>query len=233
VERIEDHVIFEDQKAFAEHLKRRTEKFEDLADQIRNRTELEDASRVFPNVLRCIARQLRILGASSSLPIEAAAAACRTVFEVYVRTKLMTEKPELIRSFWVERVFEEISLLDAFKRLADNETQASALAPINSRVEEIKNYIKKWNLAKPTTESTFKFAEAAGMSEEYKALYGFYSKYTHGSAWLVNTQDSERDGEGYRTIFSVQTQLYAEATLESIQRYVAERSKTASPDARS
>lgn len=185
MEPIKDHVIFQDHKAFAEHLKRRIDKFEALADQIRNRTELEDAARVFPNVLRCIARQLRILETSSSLPIEAAAAACRTVFEVYVRTKLMTEKPELIRSFWVERVFEEISLLDAFKRLADNETQASVLAPINSRIEEIKSYIKKWNLAKPTTESTFKITKAVGMSEEYKALYGFYSKYTHGSVVLA------------------------------------------------
>lgn len=225
MKKIRDHVVFGDSNELSKHISQRIGQFEAFANQLWNNTHLEEGARVFPNILHCVIRQLQILEASPKLPLEAAAGACRTVFEVYVRTKLMTERPQLIREFWVERAFEEISLLEAFKRLAHQETPASHLSVIDSRVSEIRAYISKWKLQKPSVESTFKLAESAGLSEEYKALYGFYSKYTHGSAWLVNAGDAERDGEGYRMIFTTQTQFYAEAAFECIRRYAMSNAK--------
>lgn len=225
MKRIKDHVVFGDSSNLSKHLTQRIDGFESLAKNLWNNKYLDEDARVFPNVIRCIIRQLQILEASPRLPLESAAGACRTTFEVYVRTKLMTERPQLISEFWVERIFEEISLLEAFKRLAHQETPASTISLIDSRIKEIKAYISKWKLQKPSVESTFKQAESAGLSEEYKALYGFYSKYTHGSAWLVNARDAERDGDGYRIIFTTQTQLYAEATIECIRGYVDKKSK--------
>ena len=221
--RVRDHVKFGTPKDVSAHLLDACSRFEHLADQIWGKTRLEEAARIFPNMLRCIVRQLRILDASEQIPIEAAAAACRTVFELNVRTRLMTAHPDRIKEFWVERVFEEISLLEAFKRLSDPDTSGETLKPVDHRIQELRRYLSKWKLAKPATESLFKMAELAGVAEEYKALYGFYSKYTHGTAWLVNARDGERDGEGYRTILLVQTQLYAFDTYKRIEDFVRER----------
>jgi hypothetical protein len=83
------------------------------------------------------------------------------------------------------------------RRLADEDTDASHLRSIDSRIEEIQRIIAKRKISKPESQSTFQLAVAAGAEEEYKSLYGFYSKYTHGSAWLVKaTFEGEGDDEG-------------------------------------
>jgi hypothetical protein len=225
--RVRDYVNFGTPSDVSAHLVEVCGRFEHLANDIWTKTHLQEAARVFPNMLRCIARQLRILGASMDLPIEVAAGACRTVFELNVRTRLMTAHPDRIREFWVERVFEEISLIEAFKRLCDSGTSERTLKALNDRIEELRGYATKWKLVKPSVESSFKMAELAGEADEYKALYGFYSKYTHGTAWLVNAKDGERDGEGYRTIFLVQTQLYAFDAYKRIEDFVHESEQQA------
>lgn len=88
-------------------------------------------------------------------------------------------------------------------------------------------YASKWKLAKPTVESSFKMAELAGVADEYKALYGFYSKFTHGTAWLVNAKDAERDGEGYRNIFFVRAQFYALDAYKRIEEFAYENEQPA------
>lgn len=136
--RVRDYVEFGTPGDVSAHLVEACARFERLADQIWTMTHLQEAARVFPNMLRCIARQLRILGASMDLPIEVAAAACRTVFELNLRTRLMTAHPDRVREFWVERVFEEISLIQAFKRLSDSGTSEQTLKPLNDRIEELR-----------------------------------------------------------------------------------------------
>lgn len=51
------------------------------------------------------------------------AGACRTVFEINLRVRLMTRIPELIREFQVECVFEEIELIKAIRRLPEADTR--------------------------------------------------------------------------------------------------------------
>lgn len=221
--RVRDYVTIGTTEDVSVHLAETRARFEALADSIWNKTHLQEAARVLPNVLNCIARQLRILESSMTLPIEVAASVCRTVFELNIRTRVMTANPSRIKEFWAERVFEEISLLEAFKRLSDSETPERSLQVVNERVDDLRRYAVKWALTKPTVESTFKLAELAGAAEEYKALYGFYSKYTHGTAWLVNSKESERDGEAYRTIFHVQTQLYAVDAYKRIEDFVLQQ----------
>lgn len=97
--------------------------------------------------------------------------------------------------------------------------------PLNDRISELKNYINKYKLTKPTFKSTVQMAELAGVADEYRALYGFYSKYTHGTAWLVNSKDDERDGQGYRNIFLVMTQIYAYDAYKRIEDFVHSRER--------
>jgi hypothetical protein len=224
MKRVRDYVKFGSPKDLSVHLKNKIAEFESEATRIWSLSYLDEACRVFPNVLRCIARQLRLLEGSSNLPVEAAAGACRIVFELNLRVRLMMQKPEFIRTFLAERLFEEISLLNAIRRLADKDTDPSHLKSIDSRIEEIQRYIAKHKVSKPEPQSTFHLAEATGLEEEYKSLYGFYSKYTHASSWLVNaTFEGEGGDEGNRNIFQIQTQLYAFESLKRIQDFVLEK----------
>ncbi len=227
MEKLRNRVRFVPIEDLPKALTEAAESFEKRAEELWSKIELQEAARVFPNILRTIGRQLRILAGSIKLPIEVAAGACRTVFEINIRVRLITQDPKLIKEFWVERVFEEVSLLKSFKRLADCDADPSVLKPIDSRIEELTQYIQKWQLSKPTVDSIVKQAEMAGCVEEYKSLYGFYSKYTHGSAWLINSKEEERDGEGYRNILAVQTQLYAYDSLGRIDDFVEHRQKEA------
>lgn len=120
--RIRDVIVVTAPENVPKFLKQKCTQFETLAAQVWEKTFLGEAARVFPNMLRCIARQLRILRASFDLPIEVAASVCRNVFELNIRTKLMTAHPERIREFWIERVFEEISIIEAFMRLSQPDT---------------------------------------------------------------------------------------------------------------
>jgi len=219
MKKISDHVKIGSIEEMQKTLNNSLNEYELFAKVLWESHFLEEGARVFPNIIRCINRQLNILKVSPSLPLEVADGACRTVFEVYIRTKLITDQPELIRDFFIERVFEEISILKSFKRLAHEETPSSVIGVLDSRLKEIGDYISKYQLKKPQVLSSFKLAEAAELDDEYKTLYGFYSKYTHGSAWLVNAKDEERDGDGYRIIFTAQTQVYAESTVQHIREY--------------
>lgn len=219
-EKLRDHVAFGTPDEVSAYLSQACADFERLAAEVWKKVHLQDAARILPNLLRCIARQLQILNSSSTLPIEVAAGACRTVFELNIRTRLIAQEPQLMREFWSERVFEQISLIEAFKRLTHAETSPETLKPLNDRVDELRRHAAKGNLKKPSTESTFKMAERVGLGDEYKALYGFYSKYTHGTAWLVNSQDADRDGPGYRTTLLVHTQVYAFDAKQRIEKLV-------------
>ena len=124
---------------------------------------------------------------------------------------------------YVERAYDEKALAAAFLRLTSEHTPTTDRAPIEARVAEIDEYIARNSLAKPATAtlSQFKLAEEAGLAEEYKSLYNFYSKYTHASSWLVNAKPEDRNGDGYRNILRTMTQVYVGAVEESVSRTVS------------
>jgi hypothetical protein len=220
MQKIGDHVQFREPHELAQHLHNTAQSFDTEAKRIWQMRQLGDACRVLPNVLRCTARQLRILAASAGLPIEVAAGACRTVFEVNLRLRLVATSSANLQDFQVERVFDELGFLSAFKGLANSSQPPSGLALIESRIKDIQCFIKKRNLVKPRRQTVLDRAKAVGLEREYQTLYGFYSKYVHGSAWLVNAADEERDGEDYRNIFTILAQRYAADTFECVCEYV-------------
>lgn len=80
--RIKDVVIDGKPEDLFAALQKQIDLLECKAAEVWARTELGDVCRVFPGLLRCTARQLRILKGSGTLPIEVTAGACRTTFEV-------------------------------------------------------------------------------------------------------------------------------------------------------
>lgn len=221
--RIEDHVQYGDQASVSGRLKDRIAELELLAIALLERKALGQGANALSGFVRCAARQLQILEASPALPIEVAAGACRTAFELYVRTKLAEVRPEALLEFWVERIYDEKSLAAAFLRLTHDNTPASDREPMETRILELEAYIERNHLSSPSEESrsVAKLAKAAGLMEEYKALYNFYSKYTHASSWLVNAKEHDRDGAGYRAVLSTMTQVYVSQTVYCVEQLAA------------
>jgi len=223
--RVRDYVQHSSHEKLSAHIEQKCKEFELLAETIWNKTHLGDACRVLPNMLSCIARQLRILNASMNLPIEVAAGACRTVFELNLRTRFMISHLDYIREFAAERAFEEISITKSFIKLIHEDTPNEFIKPLEERIEEIKRITNKWKMEKPKGKSTKELAKDADLVTEYETLYNFYSKYTHGSAWLVNSSNEQRDGEPFRNIFFVKTQIYAFDSYKRIEDFVREHEK--------
>ena len=222
--RIRDHMQFGDDDAARQGLQARRAQLESSAARLlEQRASLGIGAVVLSNILRCAAGQLQILEVGWSLPLEVAAGACRTAFELCIRAKLAEANPVALRDFYVERAYDEKALAAAFLRLTSEHTPTTDRAPIEARVAEIDEYIARNSLAKPSTAtlSQFKLAEEAGLAEEYKSLYNFYSKYTHASSWLVNAKPEDRNGDGYRNILRTMTQVYVGAVEKSVSRTVA------------
>lgn len=224
MEHIRDHIRHVDESAVQEALQARRAQLERSAEQLLEQRELLGIGAVvLSNILRCAAGQLYILEVGWSLPLEISAGACRTAFELYVRTKLAEANPAALRDFYVERAYDEKSLAAAFLRLTGEHTPASDREPIEARIAEVDGYIARNGLSKPATASAsqFKLAKDAGLADEYKSLYNFYSKYTHASSWLVNTKPEDRNGEGYRAILRTMAQVYVGATEAAVTRIAA------------
>jgi hypothetical protein len=202
---------------YAAHVEDVCAKCEVLANSLGRKTSLGEAARVLPNLLRCVARQLRISVAAIDLPIEVAAGCCRTVYELNLCVRLLTNDPSQIQSLSVERVFDEIDMLNGLMKLAEEGNPA--VAGIEQRLQVLLEFVDKWKLKKPARAHVATMAKLAHVPDEHDALYRFYSKYVHGSAWLVNASDEERDGEAFRKVFQVQTQKYAFNSYERIYQF--------------
>ena len=158
---LEDNMQFGDAEAVSTHLKKRVVELEDLANHLRKQRTLGERSVVLPNIVQCASRQLQILEASTNLPLEVAAGACRTAFELCVRTLVLEKRPDTIMDFWIERLYDEKSLVSAFQRLTHERTTAEDLEMLSSRIAQLDDYTITHKLKKPITSSMFKLAEAA------------------------------------------------------------------------
>jgi hypothetical protein len=226
--RVRDHVQFGSPQQVSTNLQRQAELLDKDADRIWPLRELGPICHVLSNLLRCTARQLRMLDKSAMLPIEVAAGACRTTFEVNIRTRLVISNPARLHEFIAERVFDEISILEAFKSLVEEspeETPKSVLDPIDDRLRELLNFADKKKLSKPKRQTWEARAREANVSKEYNTLWRLYSNYVHGSSWLVNAQDSERDNDDYRNLLLIQTQIYAGDTKQRIDTFLESRTE--------
>ena len=219
--KIKDVVVFGTPEDVSADLLRKAKELDDEANAIWQRRELDDVSGVYPGLLRTTARQLRILEASSSLPIEVAAGACRTTFEVNVRTRLVVADPAYLVKFQMEFVGDEQTLTKAFLKLSDSETSEQAKMLQDRLRPNTIDPADRRGLKSEKGDSVSNNARRADIFDEYDTLYRFYSKYVHGSGWLILATDDRRDGEGFRYIFSIQTQLYAADTLFRIKDAIA------------
>lgn len=198
------------------HLQKRRDVFEKKATTIWQSTNIGDACRVFPMLLRCISRQLLILEKSADLPIEVAAGACRVTFETNIRARLVIGDAGALMDFQIERATDELALIKSFLSLQEAGGRVET-RPLHERSHQIESMLSRRGFdAAAKNSRVYSNAESVGLGREYRALYGFYSKYVHASGWLVLTTEEDRDGGAYREILQIQTQLYAEDTLARI-----------------
>lgn len=211
--RIKDFMVQMSPEAWSASLVERASQFETRADALWRRDELKDGSRVYPAILRCTARQLRILARSADMPIEVAALACRITFETNIRARLSVADHGYLLRFQQEFVGDEVDLLNGWLELAEPDSPNAWRADMHERLAEISAIMERRKLKSLKATSIHDASVQAGVFKEYRSMYKFYSKYVHASGWLLLASDERRDGEAFRMMLAVMTQYYAADTL--------------------
>lgn len=188
------------------------------AEQLWDRVDLGAACRILPGIARATARELTILRLSLDHPIEVLASACRMVFELNVLCRYALLNQSHMDAIATWRATDETSLLKGALHHFDS-FAPQAEQVLCARIAEIEQKLQDYGLQAASPVSLFKMVEAVGVEEEYKALYGFYSKYVHASGWLVCATDGQRDCYEYRQVFIVQSQIYAFDTYSRISEF--------------
>jgi Family of unknown function (DUF5677) len=197
----------------------RIAEFEEKAKELWHLEQLGGASRVLPGLLRATARQLLILKASISLPVEVAAGACRTTFELNLRARMAVADPSQFESLQLEFVGDEQTLWEAFMKLTDPEESSPVRQELEDRLSAIQAIIDRRKLKPVKPFQIRDMAQAADSSFEYESMYRFYCKYVHASAWLVLASDERRESSEFHQILQVMTQFYAFDTFGRICRW--------------
>jgi hypothetical protein len=116
----------------------------------------------------------------------------------------------------LELIGDEQSLLTAFLKLSDPQEQNPARSVIDSRLSQLQSILDGRGLKPEKAAKVRTNAKAADVESEYDTLYRFYSKYVHGSAWLILSSDERRENDEYRKIFAIMAQIYAGDTFAKI-----------------
>lgn len=187
-------------------------------DALYNRTDLKSGCRVYPAIAESTAGQLELLARMLKEPIEITANICRTVLEINVILRYCLSSQQRLDNYEAQAGTDEISIHEAVKLLAENDTDPSILKPLDEQINHIRSVMIKHGKSLKTTHPPIsQMANEVGMKKEYKSMYGVYSKYVHASAWFVIRKREHIDLPEYRFLMQVHTQLYAGDTLKRLE----------------
>ncbi|MGD9784454.1 MAG: DUF5677 domain-containing protein [Hyphomicrobiaceae bacterium] len=194
---------------------------EQLAAALWQRTDMGEAARVLPGLLRCSARQVDIVDRSGPLPVEVAAGACRTAFETNLRARIVTSDPGRMLQMSIERLSDEKSFLNSQLNLLQRGVTPEDLQPLRDRIAFLEDVQRRRDLADVKPPRVVDLAREAGRLDDHRTIYGLYSKYVHASGWLICTEPHNRDDPDIRNLFILETQVSAVDTLACIRDFVA------------
>jgi hypothetical protein len=180
-------------------------------------------ARFIANICRATVRQLNILQSNLCNPIEAAASACRAIFELHLVSRWALLSESNLDRIVARRAIDEIELIESFLALSSDNgnNQQHARSIIENRKDELgralKKYVETGNAKEGCLQEMMKsrepkialMARQVGAEGEYRVFYKFYCKYVHASSWLINADDERRDNDQFRNIFLIKAQFYA------------------------
>lgn len=175
-------------------------------DEIGGLTRTELSYALQPLVSR-LGKEINRLS-SKPFDVEEGARAVRSIFETSLIIRYVAASRENTVHWIATRVKEEGDILRASLTLegADNN---EALDPIRDRIEEVDQYLREKGMEKPKRLPRWSsLAESHGLKEDYRALYGVFSKYVHPSAWTLVKPDTSWDPL-FSELFLVYAQMYA------------------------
>ncbi len=185
-----------------------------ISRKLTNMPALGLKARILANICTATARQLKIIQSNIENPTEVLASACRMTFELNLQLRYVQLAEENLEDFTKRRGTEEIELLNGVLKLSDEQTPPNTRKTLEQRINHIEMQLDKYGGQRPPKRATHvrEMADAVGLTDEYLALYGFYSKYVHASSWLVNGPKQHTDDELFRELFVIKSQLYAGST---------------------
>jgi hypothetical protein len=182
------------------------------------RKDIGNANGLYAGIGTTTARHLSILRENLEGPIEIAACVVRTVFEINITLRYCCLSAENMEAFIAQAFSDEISLWKSFKKLASGDPPQASVATLNSRIEVIREWLRRQNLpTSPDRRAVSEMANAVGLKKEYETMYNIYSKYVHASGWLVLRRKEVIDNDNFRSVMQLHTQLYAHDTLARLK----------------
>lgn len=200
------------------NLEKQANELTSLGVALHERSDLGYGCRVYPEIARSTAEQLRLLAKLVEEPIEITANICRSVFEMNVAFRYCLSSKDHLEAYADQAATDEISIYNSFKELRSEYTNPEHLIAVDQHLDQIKLLLKKHgrNL-KPERTSTYQMAKEVGVAREYDCMYGIYSKYVHASAWFVLRNRCHIDLPIFRTVMQIHTQIYAGDTTYRLQ----------------
>jgi hypothetical protein len=144
--------------------------------------------------------------------VEVCALSVRNAFEINLIVRYVSENRENAVHWMQVRIKEEADILRSGLKFGDGGESDPRAAPIRQRLEYLEEYLAVRGATTPKPLPRWAaLAERYRLDDEYRGLYGLYSKYVHPSAWTLVKPDNSWDPL-FTTIFVVHLQVYAYST---------------------
>lgn len=161
------------------------------------------------------ALQVELLNRHLSSPTHLLAYPCRTLCELNFILRCVLKSPEDANEWIVERGFDEREMLERFiEGKAGN-----AVDVLRARIHTIEEAAKMTGMALKKPLHVSERAKMAGLAEEYRVEYKFYSKLTHPTSLMVNAPWEEIQSSEYQSLLLMNGQKYALDTAERVRAY--------------
>jgi hypothetical protein len=211
--RIRDFLQHVDAASIPVVLRRRGEEIVSFAERHLAVTPRTEQSFALQPLASRVGRELISL-ADAPEDVEHAARAVRNVFETNLIVRYVCVSRENT-VHWIQlRVKEEADILCASLILKGGESNPQTL-PIRERIAELERYMQERGAAMPAPLPRWKtLAQRGGVEEDYRLLYGVFSKYIHPSAWTIVRPDTSWD-RIFANLFLVHAQIY---TFDTVAR---------------
>jgi hypothetical protein len=171
---------------------------------------------VFENLLESSRSCIEIVKSSMNMHISVLALAARSIFEINIRVRSLTENKEQMANWICEAAMDKIQIFEGILTLGHEPENSEKVNCLKDEVIRLKELVVKYDLPKiKSPESSGSLAKKFGQEAEHKALYKLFSKLVHPSSFLVNDY-SNASSDPIRVILQVHSQLYAQETINRI-----------------
>ena len=151
--------------------------------------EQSDKNILLVNLLNASIRYLEISARSVSGPVQPAALATRSLFELNLITRYMLGSPNGMKRWYREYVRDYIEILEGANEINSPASRGEPRKVFEDDIKHLEALLENDKLPDEKRKQMSEIARVVGMESEYRAIYKLCSKLIHPSSILVNAHD--------------------------------------------